>query len=380
MEREWGGPPVVVSNLIKYFNIDACEIDTWTTHSNMNMDEELIKDSNIQTFPRTIFHKVWKGHSFALKKKVRSNIDDYDLVHIHEMWNYPHYIVAKECIKKSIPYIISVHGGLNNYALKIKKYRKRIYSAFIQKYYFNKASLIHVFTNYEKKNVKEYNDSNNYLILPNGVQNPPLVFNDYKKIISDNYVNIGDKKIFLFCGRLHKIKGVNNLIDSFVSLSKEINNLFLIIIGSYDNSYGKYLIEKSKSNKNIIFTGFLTGKIKASFFQAADVFVLPSYSEGFSMSILEGLSYGIPVIITKECNFDEIEHNGAGLITKPGIKELKKSMKELIINDTHRLTMRKNAKELINKKYSWDKIIDQMWMAYQRVANINGDKYENIRY
>ena len=181
MEKNWGGPPVVVSNLVNNLSTNNCQLEIWSTYSNDNNDMYMDKDSKHQSFLRSRYHKYWKGYSDSLKRKIQSDINNFDLVHIHEMWNYPHYITAKECIKRKIPYIITVHGGLNDKAIQLKNLRKYIYSLFVQKYILNNASMIHVFTENEKAQVNLYKKSKDIVILPNGVEYPPPIFQDYKK-------------------------------------------------------------------------------------------------------------------------------------------------------------------------------------------------------
>ena len=65
-----------------------------------------------------------------------------------------------------------------------------------------------------------------------------------------------------------------------------------------------------------VFTGMLTGRDKLAALRSADVFVLSSYSEGFSIAVLEGLAAGLPAVISTQCNFPEVSEHAAGFVVE----------------------------------------------------------------
>ncbi len=77
-------------------------------------------------------------------------------------------------------------------------------------------------------------------------------------------------------------------------------------------------------------TGMLQGKLKQSALEEASIYVAPSYSEGFSMSILEGMAAGLPCIITSSCNFPEAAEAQAAKIVSPKTEDLFVALNELL--------------------------------------------------
>jgi len=111
----------------------------------------------------------------------------------------------------------------------------------------------------------------------------------------------------------------------------------------------------------------LTGNEKLAALSRADIFVLSSYSEGFSMSILEAMACGLPVVITKQCNFPEVEGIGAGKIIDADANHLSEALIELLDNPELCKDMGDRGKRLVMEKYTWDKVADQMIAAYEEI-------------
>ena len=82
------------------------------------------------------------------------------------------------------------------------------------------------------------------------------------------------------------------------------------------------MVQELGLGDRVIFTGMVTGEAKAALLTHADLFVLPSYSEGFPMVVAEAMGYGLPLVITETCYVPEVEEGGAGLVVKPDTESL----------------------------------------------------------
>ena len=110
------------------------------------------------------------------------------------------------------------------------------------------------------------------------------------------YTRVKGKRTILFLGRIHPKKGLDILAKAFAQITRIRKDVCLLIAGP-DNDNHKRKIEKILSNENVldkvVFTGTLTGTKKLAALSGSDVFVLPSHSEGFGMSILEAMICGL---------------------------------------------------------------------------------------
>lgn len=356
--KSWGGPRKMVAGLSKYISnnklgiVDICCTNVYGNFSKTQKDSKI----NIYQFDVSIFNKIWITHSNGFKNFIKEKIRNYDILHIHEMWHFLHYYSTISAVNNKIPFIITPHGGLEK--RRLKNLKKKIFATLFEKNICDQAKYIHTLTEFEEKDVLSLCPRANTKIIPNGVSiNNPKKTN--RNIYSKYGINI-NTKIILFLGRLHNDKGIDLLIDCLNKENNHINNCILIIAGPDENQYRS----RFKNINNIIFTGLVEGEEKENLFSAADVFVLPSHGEGFSLSILEAMSYNIPVIISKFCYFPDVEKYNAGIIVDLNVDSLYLAINKLLSNDNLRKQMGANAFNLVKKSYDEDIIYDQIVRLY----------------
>ena len=120
----------------------------------------------------------------------------------------------------------------------------------------------------------------------------------YKKSIRDKYQIPDNAFVFGFVGRITRDKGINELLFASKLLFDKHPNAWLLIVGhaEKDKNVDNDLYDWAQKNKRIIFTGFTS--VVEQYISAMDCFVLPSYREGFGMSVVESEAMGIPVVVT----------------------------------------------------------------------------------
>jgi glycosyltransferase involved in cell wall biosynthesis len=197
----------------------------------------------------------------------------------------------------------------------------------------------------------------------------PELFDKNELIDLKKDLKINNSVVFLFVGRLVGDKGVNELVEVFISISKESNkNIKLLLIGDFEDSldsllpHTKYLIN---SNANIIRLSFQEDIRK--YLLVSDCLILPSYREGFSNVSLQAGSMGLPIIIT--------DVNGATDLVQPGINGLiiKKYSKIELYNSIKLFTENKikldpdKIREIIIERYSQEKLYNKLIEFYNNL-------------
>jgi len=180
--------------------------------------------------------------------------------------------------------------------------------------------------------------------------------------------------VITFIGRIVKDKGINDLVSAFLKLSSRKDNLKLLIIGSYDdnlnpiNKITKDEIEKSINIKRIDFQDDIR-----NFLEITDLFVLPSYREGFPNVLLEAGCYGIPIVASNinGCN-EVVEHGVNGLLfEKKDIEGLIESINIFLTNDKFYNSARENMRNLIIDKYSQDRFHNNLYFEMKELILLN---------
>ena len=368
---EWGGPPKVIIGIAKALIEKGIETCIFAT---AKKDKEkrivILNDVPIRIFKRGFLSRFWTAYSPNITHIMREEIENYDLVHIHELWHYPHFAVYKAAKSFKKPFIISIHGGLQHWCLNHKAFKKKIYSILIQRKILKEASALHAITEEEVKNISNFVDNKNVFLIPNGIN-----LEDFKNLpprekFEDLYPDLKGKKVILFLGRIHPIKGLDILAKSFRTISEYRENIRLVIAGPDENGYEnkiKSILKNKSILNNVIFTGMLSGNTKLAALSRADIFVLPSYSEVHSIVALEAMVCGLPVVITKQCNFPEIGKYKAGIIIQPNVNQLVRELNNLISSPHLCKKMGENGRELVRERFIWDEVVDQMINLYEEV-------------
>jgi len=206
---------------------------------------------------------------------------------------------------------------------------------------------------------QKYNRTNAHIIY-NGVSKP-VFYTDVKYL---NKLKIEPKKYLFAMGRFVQEKNFHQLIQAFVSLN-ENKGYRLVIAGDADfqDEYAQKLKQLAKEN-DIVLTGFLKGPQLQTLWSNAGGFVLPSSHEGLPISLLEAMSYRLPVIVSNIPANMEVELSPDCYFQVNDVETLKEKLQQFIHtgNQQHYYSM---------DKYQWDRIAEQTADIYQRLAYNN---------
>lgn len=171
--------------------------------------------------------------------------------------------------------------------------------------------------------------------------------------------------VFTFMGRINRDKGTYELLEAFNHLVSEHKNAKLLLIGNSEgiteDTFHKY--DNININKNLILYGYSTQPYYA--LQASDVFCLPSYREGFGMSVIEAASLGLPVIASDAYGLrDSFVDGETGLKCKvKDVDTLYMAMRELYNNLDKRVNFGKSGRERVVEMFTMEQVSDA-WLNY----------------
>jgi glycosyltransferase involved in cell wall biosynthesis len=197
-----------------------------------------------------------------------------------------------------------------------------------------------------------------YVVIPTGVKTPKSKKMDFKKIKKE--FNIGDDVVITFVGRLIGVKGIDIFIEGLSQLKGDFKALIVGDGPDLQKLQGK--VKEYGLIDEVIFTGWRTDIPEV--LAATDIFVLPSYSEGLPIALLEAMASG------KACVSADIglplEHGADAILFKPGDSlELTKALNTLLFDKELREKLGKNARKKAEKEFSWEKAVE----SYLRLFN-----------
>ena len=310
------GPTHIVNSLASHMALANEEVSLF--HVRRRKESEVFPDHpsvHIATFEPSWPFIFEFSNSF--KQALRRQVNNFDIVHIHSIWNYPTDSAMRICKDSNVPYVVSPQGSLSSWAMRHKRLRKKL-AYFGERNLFNAAAAIHAVSPQEAREAKINRITASCSVIPNGVE--PDIF---ENIAPDHELRRKldlepDTRLLLFLARLHPKKGLDILADAFARFSQNNNKWILIIAGSDAGDGYQQQVQKLFRNAGVEnrcrFIGEVCGTKKLELLLSVDAYVLPSYTEGLPISVLEAMAAGLPVIITSECNILEVKEYNAGRV------------------------------------------------------------------
>lgn len=324
---------------------------------------------------KNINNKLAYDYRFFLTPKIisvaRKEISSFDVIHLQEYYAFQNVIIHHYAKKYNIPYVLNAHAAFCPAHRRHKSKAKKIFTHLFGKRILSDLSKAIALTPEEKNQFLMMGiDKDKIKIIPNGIHLSEFTNLPRKGAFKEKYSIPKNTKIVLFLGRLHKIKGLDLLVRSFYRLTKSISDIKLVIAGPDEGylSTINRLVKKLGLEKKVLFTGGVYQKEKLSAYVDANVFVLSSYSEGFSITVLEACASGTPVVITDRCNIPEVADYKAGFVVKCDENEIEKALYEILSNDELRKKFSENGKRIVKEKFTWDKVIGQVEEVYKEVS------------
>lgn len=374
LDATLGGPSSVAPELAKALVANGVEVHIVTTDY-FAEGERTPREVEIDGYKTFYLRRTGTGsfvYSGELKAWLQTHIRDYDLIHIHTVFAYPTYAASRIAQRASTPYIITPHGMLEPWCLAYKSWKKQPYMKLVERRTLQRAAAIHALAKAEQRNIRQLGIETEIFVVANGMN--PDEFEDLpsRKVFETAFPETKNKRLLLFLSRLDPKKGVDILLHAYAELLAEpdIGDLHLVIAGPDLVNYKIQLEEIVKQRgitSAVTFTGMLTGEMKLAALASADVFALPSHSEGFSMAILEAMAAGCPVVITEACNFPEVAEFNAGFVIQPDETQLIGKLKRLLSDENLRCAMAGRARALVGEFYGWNKIARQLIERYREV-------------
>ncbi len=182
----------------------------------------------------------------------------------------------------------------------------------------------------------------------------------WKRTIRQQYTLNDTDVVFSFAGRLTADKGINELLYAFLNIEKKYPNVKLFIMGGMDDydSIDTKLFTEAKSSQNIIFTGNVSNV--EEYYAASDIFVAPSYREGFGLVVVEAEAMALPAIVSDvPGQTDAVKKDITGLICKVKSGDsLQKAMEKLVEDPKLRANMGNAAANYARNNYEQNKLFE----------------------
>lgn len=281
----------------------------------------------------------WGTFSKALLTRIRTLWQEMDVLHLHTPWDISNVPLAKLSRDARKPYIITVHGMLDDWCMSQRRLKKQIYLMLRGKQLLNHAAYVHTTAEAEMQQAQKW-FSGESIVIPlvfdtqrfQSLPGPALAFKSLGCLADD-------KPNILFLSRLHIKKGPELLIDALSLLRKRGQSVNLILAGPGEASYVATLrarVNQLNLQDDVHFPGMISGDVKLSLYQAADVFVLPSSQENFGLVLPEAMACATPVVTTRGVDIWRELETGGAVIVDQSAEAVADAVDRLLSDDSRR--------------------------------------------
>jgi glycosyltransferase involved in cell wall biosynthesis len=366
-----GGPSHAVRLIERALRMRGVEVETAATdddgpgvRNGKRCGEALKEDGVIRRyFPKRLeFYKVSPGFAWWVFRHVR----DYEVVHIHALFSFTSVAAAWAARWAGVPYVVRPLGTLNRYGVTQRRpWLKQLSLKLIEGPILRHAAAVHFTADAERQEAETLGVPMRGVVVPLGIA-PPMP-QDASAFLM-RFPQLGQQRIVLFLSRLDPKKNVEGLLRAFRLIGESLPDARLVIAGDGEAGYVaglKQLAEALGLADRVVWTGFIDGKLKAGALSAAQVFVLPSFSENFGIAAAEALMAGLPCVLGKGVALaDEVVQAGAGEATSPEPEAIAQALRSVLADEDRRKEMGRRAAILARERYSLEAMGERLAGVY----------------
>lgn len=360
-----------ISRVVYHFNREeraqGIESEIWglvdgiDTHYSHKRDDHV----TVECYPRV---RMPFGRHEIIDRLIAEK-ENIDLVHFHMIWFYDKNIITRALSRAGIRYIITAHGTyLTRHAMTGKR---RLARVLFERAYLNGATEIHAITDEEATSLKDYGYRGPTFTAPNGIaldEVPEVRRND---VLGEQLAS-GIAQ-FIWIGVKRADKNLLALIQAVAMLPADIRDQLVIhLLGpNYKNNEAEYaaLATELGVGDNVHFMGPVYNQDKYDALESADVHILPSFSEVFSLAMLDAMACAKPCLVPNGCGYGSWEKDNFFLSFEPTPEAIALAIEQMFARRADWQKMGKNARTVIERDLNWAVITRTMIKNYERIAN-----------
>ena len=334
-------------------------------------DPDLVKSTMFRMSVRSRHY----GYSKPFCRAMKADVMRFEVVHIHAIWNYVTCTAMNVARQAAVPYVVAPQGSLETWALGRNRWAKQVYSSLFEKRLFDAAAAMQALTGREATQIQDFGIRSPVKVLPNGV--PIELIDDAG--VKDGWraeIGLGDVDyVVLFLGRIFPKKGIDLLPPAISQILRKRKDIGFAIAG---HDAGQGFTQKLKEDfarlgvdDKVKFVGEMVGRDKFQLLKSVDLFMLPSYSEGLPVAVLESLACSTPALVSPHCNIPEVQQRSAGWICEATVDAVCQGLQAALASKAELQRRGANGRRLIEEQFTWQRIAQQSIEIYQNLALAN---------
>jgi len=363
----WGGPIYSTKGLCQALAVNkgiVLRVLTTDTSGPTSNDRLIIEDLP-EGFPSNFLvyyckKSFGKDVSLEFFVKLIPMVKWADVIYLNGVYSPPTIPVLIACRLLKRPVIWATRGALQRWEGSTNRSIKVVWEYICRTIIHPSRTVLHVTSQEEADAAKSRMPNVPLSVIQNGVEIPEVEKD--RKWIPQGCIRL------LYLGRLHPIKGLENLIGSLTLPGAK--NAKLTLAGDGDSRYRdklEKLVLDNKLDRRVSFLGHVSGDEKHNLFLNSDVCIMPSYTENFGMVVAEALAHGLPVIASKGTPWSRVVGEGCGLWVENSPEALSKAIGSMELANLKE--MGEKGRKWMMRDYSWSGVSGELLAVCEGLLN-----------
>lgn len=300
---------------------------------------------------------------------VRQHLADADALHLHTPWETVNLAFAAEARRAGVPYVLSVHGMLDDWSMAQRTLKKRLYLALAGRRLLERAGAVHCTAEAELAQARRWFPRGRGVVAPLLMDLEPFRELPGPDEARDAFDLPAGSPVVLFLSRVHEKKGVDVLLDAFAALRERRPDATLVVAGPGEASYVERMRAIARERgvaDHVRFPGMVGGSRKLSLYQAASVFALPTSQENFGLVLPEALACSTPLVTTRGVDiWPELERSGGAVIVDRNARAFADALESLLADDARRETMGRAGRDWALRELDGARVVGRYITMYE---------------
>lgn len=368
-----GGPSRAIGVMERALSEAGAEVTTLTTDHDLG-SRGMAGASGTENGVRRIYARKWLAPykvAPGLVPHLLRAVKTHDVVHIHALFSFATTAAALAARRSAVPYVVRPLGSLSRYGLRARRRRlKQLSMAMIEGPILRGAAAVHFTSQAEYEEAEAIGVPMRGVVIPLGVDaegGPPAA--------PLQHAALAGRRVILFLSRLDPMKNLEALIDAVAVSPALRGTCALVIAGTGGSGYVASLKARAAAaglSEHTVWLGHVEGAQKMAVFAAADVLVLPSFSENFGIVAVEALLAGVPCVLGRGVAIAQaIEQAGAGMTVEPEAPAVARALEQVLGSDpalAHAMGLR--ARQLAASEFSTAIMARRLIALYEDVRGL----------
>jgi glycosyltransferase involved in cell wall biosynthesis len=320
-------------------------------------------------FPRqTRFYTCsWPMHVWLAQQ-----VSSFQLVHIHALFSFSSLAAGYAAAKCGVPYVVTPHGMLLRWSMQNRRpWLKAASFRMFERRILAGAALVQYTSAQERDEATALGTTTRSAVIPNALASDSPA-GDRTSWLA-RHPELRDRRIVLFLSRIDPKKGLDLLIHAFAEVRQHVPDARLVVAGDGPEDFVKQmkaLTARLNIASEVVWPGFINGELKRSALAAADVFVLPSYSENFGMAAAEAMAAGVPTVISENVAIQgDVHAAGAALVVPCDAGKVADALMAVLRSTATARSLSHRGRQFAEGEYSSARVTQRVMDAYEDVLS-----------